>query len=131
MKRRLRVVGAVAVVDGRVFLAQRPPGGRHGGLWEFPGGKVEPGESDAQALARELREELAVDATVGELVAVGRDDVIELWCYRVELHGTPRPQEAQATGWFTPRQLAGLPTPPADVPALSALGVLADAPEAG
>ena len=63
MKPRLRVVAAALFDDsGRVLIAQRPAGKHMAGWWEFPGGKVAPGESDAQALVRELREELGVDA---------------------------------------------------------------------
>jgi 8-oxo-dGTP diphosphatase len=115
------VVGAVAVRGDRVMLARRPPGGRHGGLWEFPGGKVEPGEDDRTALARELLEELGVRAEVGALVAVGRDEVVELRGYRVRLLGEPVPQEGQLLGWFSARELVGLAIPPADHPIARAL----------
>ena len=114
----IRVVGAVARRRDRVFLARRPPGGRHGGLWEFPGGKVEPGEDDRAALRRELREELAVDSQIGALIAVGRDGRVELWCYAVDLLGEPDPLEATEVGWFSRNELRDLPIPPADRPAL-------------
>lgn len=117
----IRVVGAVVLQDDRVLLAQRAPGGPHGGLWEFPGGKVESGESDQAALARELREELDVDADVGELVGVGEDSVVELWCYRCALLGTPRALEHSALAWFPIAQVALESMPPADHPALRAL----------
>lgn len=117
----IRVVGGVALRGQHVFLAKRKPGGPHGGLWEFPGGKVEPGESDAAALRRELAEELGAEVKVGSLVAVGRDERIELWCYRVELPELIRPTEAQEHGWFTRDELLALPTPPADRPAIEAL----------
>jgi 8-oxo-dGTP pyrophosphatase MutT (NUDIX family) len=67
--RRLRVVAGVIIAGGRVLAAQRPEHKDLAGAWELPGGKVEPGESDAAALARELREELDVDVAVGDLVA--------------------------------------------------------------
>ena len=118
---RIRVVGAVAVDGDRVFVARRPPGGRHGGLWEFPGGKVEPGEADAAALRRELREELGVDAEIGPLIAVGADEAIELYCYEVRLLGAPRPAEGQDVAWVTREALAALETPPADRPAVEVL----------
>ncbi len=117
----IRVVGAVACRGDRVFMARRPPGGPHGGLWEFPGGKVEPGESDAEALVRELREELQVEARVAELVAVGRDSRIALHCYRVHWAGEAVPTEAQEVRWVPRNALAALPVPPADVAAVEAL----------
>jgi len=119
--RRVGVAGAGPGAATEVFMARRPPGGRHGGLWEFPGGKVEPGESDAAALARELREELAVAARVGRLVAVGGDGVIDLYAYAVELLGEPRPTEGQAAAWVPLSDLAGLAIPPADAPVIEAL----------
>jgi len=106
---------------GEVLVAQRPPGGAHGGLWEFPGGKVEPGETDAVALTRELHEELTVDATVGDLLAVGRDDRVELWVYAVSFEGEPSPTEGQLCAWVSADALGTLPVPPADVPAVRAV----------
>src|SRR5262249_50299021 len=67
---RLRVVAAVVWRDGRLLMTQRPPGGRLGLLWEFPGGKIEPGETPERALARELQEELNVLARPGETLAI-------------------------------------------------------------
>lgn len=115
------VVGAVAQRGDRVFLARRPPGGRHGGLWEFPGGKVEPGERDEEALARELLEELDVPCEVGPLLAVGEDGVVQLRCYAVTLRGDPRPPAGQETAWWPLGALLTLDTPPADQPAIRAL----------
>jgi 8-oxo-dGTP diphosphatase len=79
---RVRVVGAALVVDGRVLAARRvqPAGG-----WEFPGGKVEPGESDEDAIARECLEELAVEVRAVALLAAARDDWIELVLWQVAL----------------------------------------------
>ena len=71
---RTRVAAAVVFREGRVLLTQRPPGGDLGLLWEFPGGKIEPGESAEQALAREIREELGVRAAPGEQLGVHRHD---------------------------------------------------------
>lgn len=67
---RLQVVAAVVWHDGRLLLTQRPPGGPLGGQWEFPGGKIEPGETPEQAVVREIREELHVGARPGEVIAV-------------------------------------------------------------
>ena len=66
--RLLRVTAGVIVDGGRVLVCQRPAGGDHPGKWEFPGGKVEPGESLADGLRRELREELGIEATVGRVL---------------------------------------------------------------
>ena len=115
------MVGAAALRGAEVFVAQRPAGSSHGGLWEFPGGKVEVGESDADALVRELREELTVDATVGELLAVGRDDRVELFVYAVSFAGAPSPTEGQLCAWVSAEALEALPVPPADVPAVRAV----------
>jgi 8-oxo-dGTP diphosphatase len=87
---RRRVAAAVVWRDGLLLLTRRPPGGRFGLQWEFPGGKLEPGESPAQALVRELREELGVGAVPGETVAVERHDyeqgpAVELYFVRCEL----------------------------------------------
>jgi 8-oxo-dGTP diphosphatase len=71
---RLRVAAAVVRRDGALLMTQRPPGGPIGLLWEFPGGKIEPGETPEQALVRELREELGVGATAGETLGVERHD---------------------------------------------------------
>jgi 8-oxo-dGTP diphosphatase len=111
---RVRVVGAVIERDGAVLMARRPPGRRHAGLWEFPGGKVEPGESDAVALARELLEEMAVASVVGELVAEGGDERVVLACYRVRLLGEPVALFHDRLAWMPLTELRDLPTPPAD-----------------
>jgi 8-oxo-dGTP diphosphatase len=66
---RVRVAAAVIRRDGLLLLTQRPPGGPLGLLWEFPGGKIEPGETPSDAVARELGEELGVEATAGKVVA--------------------------------------------------------------
>ena len=68
MRRKIRVVGAMIERDGRYLITQRPPKATLPLLWEFPGGRVEPGETDEEALARELREEMAIAVAVGERV---------------------------------------------------------------
>ncbi len=119
---RVRVVGAVIQRRGRVLMVRRPEGRRHAGLWEFPGGKVEPGEDDRSALARELLEEMAVASVVGELVAEGTDERVVLACYRVEMLGEPVALFHDRLAWIPLDELASLPTPPADQATIVALG---------
>lgn len=114
------MVGAVALRDGLVFMAQRSSG-PFAGCWEFPGGKVEPGESDQDALRRELQEELGVQATVHQFIAVGRHGPVELWCYAVTLQGEPSAREHLALRWVPLGELRDVPTPPADGPTIDAL----------
>ena len=119
--RRVRVVGElVRAPDGRVLVAQRKPGGPHGGLWEFPGGKVEPGERPEDALARELREELACASQVGARFESVEQDYpdfhISLEVYEVELLGEPVAIGVGAIDWVAPRQLVERRFPPADEP---------------
>jgi mutator protein MutT len=112
-----RVVAAV-IRRGETFLVcQRPAAKRHGGLWEFPGGKCEPGESDAAAVARELAEELAVTVTsVGaELLAVGDPGAPFLIVFiPVEIAGEPTALEHDALYWGAPSELLALPLAPSD-----------------
>lgn len=124
------LVAAVALVDvdGRVLVAQRPPGKPLAGLWEFPGGKLHPGETPEAAVVRELREELAVDITESCLAAFAFAShayadfhlLMPLYLCRV-WRGTPVPLEGQALRWATPMALAGLPMPPADAPLVAML----------
>lgn len=119
------LVTAVALVDpdGRVLMAQRPLGKRMAGLWEFPGGKVDEGETPEAALVRELREELAVDITESCLAPFtfashAYDDFhlfMPLYLCRV-WRGVPTAREGQALKWVRPLAMASLPMPPADVP---------------
>lgn len=120
------VAGAIVAEDGRVLIAQRGAGRALAGCWELPGGKVEPGESDALALARELHEELGVRVAVHERLGIALWDggavPIALLAYRCEIvDGQPVAHEHQALAWvgatdLTPRRWA-----PADVPLLPAL----------
>jgi len=124
------LVSAVALVDadGRVLIAQRPEGKSMAGLWEFPGGKVQDGETPEAALIRELREELGIDVKQACLApltfASHRYETFHLLmplyvCRRWD--GTVKPQEGQAVKWVRPQQLADYPMPPADKPLLSML----------
>jgi len=103
--------------EGRLLLGRRPLHKRHGGLWEFPGGKVEPGESDLEAAGRELREELAVDVTeVGPVVFSIPDPasgvVVEF--LPVEIRGEPRCLEHLALAWVEENDLLELALAPSD-----------------
>jgi len=127
------LVVAAALMDeaGQVLMQRRPAGKAHAGLWEFPGGKVEPGESCPQALARELAEELGLRLVADPVplgfatTADGRADhmplVILLYAVR-GWHGSPQALEAAELGWFAPQALASLAMPPLDYPLAKALG---------
>jgi 8-oxo-dGTP diphosphatase len=99
------VVAAVIERNGLVLICQRKPGGRHGLKWEFPGGKVEPNEGPGEALTRELREELAIEAQVASEpeihdVRYGSDPVIRLHFYRVtEFTGEPQNLQFEQIRW--------------------------------
>lgn len=106
MKPSFRVVAAVAIRDGRVLVARRPEGGDFAGLWEFPGGKVEPGESDEDAIRREIREELGSEVTVGRTVAHHTfeydDRVVDLHFLTVRLSGSePTALHPEEIRWVT------------------------------
>ncbi|MGH7585822.1 MAG: (deoxy)nucleoside triphosphate pyrophosphohydrolase [Gemmatimonadales bacterium] len=113
----IRVLAAVIHHDGRWLVCQRPPNKRHGGLWEFPGGKLEPAESLLDAARREMAEELGLEATaVGRTLASIRDPgspyLIEF--VEVEVRGAARPLEHSELRWATIEVLAGLPLAPSD-----------------
>lgn len=127
MNRRVLVVAALIARQGEVLVARRKQAGERAGLWEFPGGKVEPGEGERAALARELREELGVRVQVGELYArlehIYPDLQVELALYRARLHDNeePRPLIAEELRWVPLRELPALPFCEADVPVLTRL----------
>ncbi len=127
----IHVVAAIVPRNGRFLLTQRLPGSHMGGYWEFPGGKIEAGETHEESLVRELREELGVSV----------DGVETLWTLeheypqkRVTLHflraqivgGEVRPLEVADFGWFLPEEMEALPILPADLPVVARLAELAD-----
>jgi len=108
----IEVVAAVVMRDGKILIGQRKRTGRHPLKWEFPGGKVEPGEDPRAALARELREELSVEAEIGEEldsyeVGYGDGFPIRLYFYRVtQFQGEPRNLDFERIVWERPERLA-------------------------
>jgi len=106
----VRVTAALMQEGGRVLIARRRPGKHMGGKWELPGGKIEPGETPEESLARELAEELGVEVRVGEFLCAApfeRDDVrLELLVYSVErIAGEPALLEHQEIRWVDPSDL--------------------------
>jgi 8-oxo-dGTP diphosphatase len=126
------VAVALIAADGRVLMQRRAVGRQHGGLWEFPGGKVETGETRGAALLREIREELALALDPAHLtpLATASDPaegiVISLYSCR-DWHGTPACLDAEALGWFAPGELDALAMPPLDVPLARAVKLLLEA----
>ena len=124
------LVSAVALIDrdGRVLLAQRPEGKSMAGLWEFPGGKVEPGETPEAALIRELHEELGIDTWQSCLAPLtfashsydGFHLLMPLFACR-KWQGQPHPHEGQALKWVRPNDMRSYPMPPADIPLIPVL----------
>jgi mutator protein MutT len=113
------VAAALLFRDGRVLITQRRPDDHLGGLWEFPGGKREPGETLADCLRRELREELGLEVQVGEVVERAThshpDRAVHLEFFRCALlAGEPRPLGCQDLAWVSPDELARYTFPPAD-----------------
>lgn len=118
------VAGALHRPDGRWLMHRRPEGKHHAGLWEFPGGKVEPAEMPSEALVRELAEELGILCRAEHLRPCGfaegmgnsdaRPLVILLYTLRI-WEGDPQALEGGAVGWFTPAEALSLPKPPLDI----------------
>ena len=124
------LVSAVALVDtdGRVLLARRPPGKSMAGLWEFPGGKVEPGETPEAALIRELKEELGIDTKESCLAPFTfASHAYETFHLLMPLYvcrrwtGTVTAQEGQELTWARPARLGDYEMPPADKPLVAML----------
>ena len=124
------LVSAVALIDrdGRVLLAQRPEGKAMAGLWEFPGGKVEDGETPETALIRELEEELGIGTWASCLAPLTFAShtyesfhlLMPLFACR-KWEGTPASREGQALRWVRPNDLRSFPMPPADLPLVPVL----------
>ena len=119
------IVGAAIVRDGRVLAARRTAPSSMAGGWEFPGGKVEPGETEHEALVRECREELGVDVTVGarlgDDVVTGSGGLLRVWWAGVEGPDEPVPlQDHDDLRWLAPDELASVPWLPADWPLVHA-----------
>ena len=124
------LVSACALVDieGRVLLAQRPEGKSMAGLWEFPGGKVEPGEGPEMALIRELKEELEIDVIASCLAPFTFAShayekfhlLMPLFVCR-KWQGIPSPVEGQTLKWVRPARMGDYPMPPADEPLIAML----------
>ena len=132
MMTTLDVVAAIIERDGKILLAQRPPQADQAGLWEFAGGKVEAGETQPQALVRELREELGIEATVGRYIASHQREVsgrlIHLHAWHVPaFSGEMMAHEHQQLVWCEPHVALDYSLAPADIPLLNAFMVLRDA----
>jgi 8-oxo-dGTP diphosphatase len=122
--KQIYVVGAVIVRDGLVMCAQRGLDGNLPGLWEFPGGKIEQGESKPNALRREIAEELACTVDVGREVTTTSHtyefgEVVLTTFYCDLASGTPTLTEHVALVWLPPQELATIPWAPADIPAVA------------
>ena len=118
-------VVALALCDGagRVLMHKRPAHKHHGGLWEYPGGKVEPGETPAKAMVREAKEELGIDldasylrpaAFAQEQDSKGRTPIVILLYTSTRWSGQPQALEGGQVGWFAPHGIDQLDTPPLD-----------------
>ena len=120
------LIRAAAAGSVEILIAQRPPGSWQAGRWEFPGGKVEPTESDEAALRRELTEELGIDTLSAEAIDVffhaypDRSVEISLWVVR-RFSGEPAGLDGQALRWVSPRQLAAADLLEADLPMIAPL----------
>ncbi len=117
------VAAALFDGEGRVLVQQRPPGKSMAGLWEFPGGKLEPGETPEAALARELAEELGIAVHASDLTPatfasepLGERHLLMLLYTCRKWAGIPRAHHATAIAWHDAAELHDLPMPPADVP---------------
>ena len=132
----LDVVAAIIERDGKILLAQRPQHADQSGMWESAGGKVEPGESQPEALVRELREELGIEAVVECYIASHQREVsgrlIHLHAWHVPSYqGELKVYEHQDIVWCSPEEALRYPLAPADIPLLEAFILLRDARPSG
>lgn len=123
MKKRIEVTGAIIVKDGKILGAKRGSGKSLAGYWEFPGGKIEPGETAEQALYRELKEELHCEAEIGRHVTTTEHEydfaIIVLSTYYCTLKdGEPQLTEHEEIRWMTGAEMLELEWAPADIPAV-------------
>lgn len=132
------VAGLMLDTQGRILVQQRPEGTAMAGLWEFPGGKIEPGETPEQALARELAEELGIAILPEECepmtfasASLGQRHLILLLFRCRDWAGEPRALHATALRWATVDELYQLPMPPADLPLLAIIAQSLDGQPVG
>ena len=127
---KVNYVAAAALTNetGEILLAQRPEGKAMAGLWEFPGGKIEPGETPEGALVRELEEELQIKVSESDLEPITfASHIYESFHLFMPLYGvkrwmgTPRPTEGQTLAWVAPHDLRRYPAPAADIPLFDVL----------
>lgn len=119
----IRVVGAVLRAENKILACRKASGTSLAGYWEFPGGKIEPGESPEEALAREIREELSVIASIGAEITTTNHaydfaniELTTFWCTIAS--GTPRLTDHDEARWVTASEAASLTWAPADIPTL-------------
>ena len=140
MKKTIEVAAAVIRREhGRILLARRAPGQAFAGKWEFPGGKLEAGETPEQCLARELREEFAIEVAVGGYVCSSRTEyanvIVEMHAYEVRYAGEEfRLTDHDAVAWVAPHELSSYEMPEADIPIVERLmakggGAASDVPD--
>jgi 8-oxo-dGTP diphosphatase len=122
------VAAALTNEKGQILIQKRPQGAQMGGLWEFPGGKVDNGESPEIALIRELQEELGIAVSMHDLVPetfasepLGARSLVLLLYRCARWLGTPAPLYASELQWVLPKDMAALPMPPADYPLVQKL----------